>query len=120
MLNEELKKNLKEIFSLQERRVHLSNEFETQFKEYLLDAPNFNLNKLKLICGQTSDQMNLISKRILEIKSDFSEQVFNAPGLFKLVERLQQNEQIKFKLVKKKFCFFFLSKLIINFLVKRL
>lgn len=99
LLKIELKKNLKEIFDLQEQRVHLSNEFETRFKEYLLDAPHFDLNKLKDLCKEISERMNSISKQVLEIKLKFSPQVYNSNVLFKLVERLQNHEQIKFKLV---------------------
>ena len=94
-----MSKQLKEIFELQEERVHISNKFETSFREYLLDAPNFDLKKLQLICKTISDEMNVISAKIISIKNNFSNRVFNIKRLYDLVESLQLNEEAKFKLV---------------------
>ena len=99
MLKTELNKQLKEIFDLQEERVHISNTFETMFREYLLDAPKFDLKKLKLICKSISDEMNIISAKMIAIKNTFSNQVFNIKRLYDLVEKLQTCEETKFKLV---------------------
>ena len=107
MLKQEINKQIKEIFDLQEQRVYLSNEFETSFKEYLLDAPNFDMNKLKQLCKDTSDKMNSISQKIIIIKNNFSSQVYDVKILYDLVEYLQSNEQTKFQLVKKTFEFSF-------------
>ena len=97
LLKQEINKQIKEIFDLQEKRVYLLNEFDIKFKEYLLDAPKFQLDKLKLLCKTITDEMNLISSQILTIKSNFSNQVFDLKNLFNLVEKLQSNEQIKFQ-----------------------
>ena len=106
MLKQELNKQLKEIFELQEERVHVSNKFETNFREYLLDAPNFDLKKLQLICKSISDEMNGISAKIILIKNHFSPHVYNVKRLYDLVEALQAHEETKFKLVK--LCCFYL------------
>ena len=97
LFKQEINQQIKEIFELQEKRVHTLNEFDIKYKEYLLDAPKFQLDKLKLLCKTTSDEMNLISSQILKIKSNFSSQVFDMKNLFNLVEKLQSNEQIKFQ-----------------------
>jgi len=100
LLKLELNKQLKEIFELQEERVHVSNKFETSFREYLLDAPNFDLKKLQLICKTISEEMNVISSKIISIKNCFSPQVYNIKRLYELVELLQTHEETKFKLVR--------------------
>jgi hypothetical protein len=100
LLKLELNKQLKEIFDLQEERVHVSNKFETSFREYLLDAPNFDLKKLQLICKTISEEMNVISSKIISIKNCFSPQVYNIKRLYELVELLQTHEENKFKLVR--------------------
>jgi hypothetical protein len=75
----------------------LANEFETKFKEYLLDAPNFDLNKLQLMCKDVSNEMNIISKNILTIKND--ELMKDDKNIIGLIERLQSGEESKLKLV---------------------
>lgn len=103
----EQSKLIKEIFELQEQRVHIWNEFDLKFKEYTLDAPNFRLKRLQLICKEISDQLNSISTQMIAIREKFSKEVFNVHRLHELVERLQEHEQIKFQLViLKNFPFF--------------
>ncbi|CAF0930855.1 unnamed protein product [Brachionus calyciflorus] len=97
LLNEAIHKDIKRIFELHEKRVFVYNEFEIRFKEYLLDAPSFNSDKLQSICKEIGDQMNIISQEILGIKSNFSPQVYNQKKLFNLVEKIQDLEQNKFK-----------------------
>ena len=99
ILKEDLNKFLQQIFQLQEERVLYWNEFELQFKEYLLDAPNFDLEKLKLICKGIGNKMNDISSKILSIKSNFSNQEHGIKKINDLIEKLQTNEQMKFQLV---------------------
>ncbi len=101
MLKAEINSQLKQLFSLQEQRVLLLNEFEVKFKEYLLDAPDFKHAKLAAICKQVSDDMNDVSMKILSIKRTFGPECFNLVNLFGLVEQLQSFEQNKFKLVIK-------------------
>jgi hypothetical protein len=91
---------LKQVLTLQEQRVLLLAEFEIKFKEYLLDAPNFNHEKLKALCKRVSEDMNEVSSRILAVKRTFSTECFNLPVLYGLIERLQSLEQHKFKLVQ--------------------
>lgn len=99
LLKEEVKKNLREVFDLQEQRVHIWNEFDLRFKEYTLDAPNFELRKLQLICKEIGEQLNSVSAQIIQIRERFSSDVYNVRSVHDLVERLQSNEQMKFQLV---------------------
>ena len=99
MLKEELSKQISEVFKLQEERVHIWNDFDTSFKEYLLDAPNFNLKSLQMLCKRVSEALNEISMKILAIKNNFSENVYNRKNVYDLIENLQTNERIKFELV---------------------
>ncbi len=99
LFKEELKNNIKQVFELQEQRVYVWNEFDIRFKEYTLDAPNFRLRRLQLICKETSDQLNSISKQIIAIRDSFSSEVYNVKRLYNLVADLQESEQVKFKLV---------------------
>ena len=110
LLKDELRKQVQQILKLQEERVHVWNEFDVKFKEYILDAPHFELKKLQSICRLISEQLNLISMQIIAIKNQFSNDVFDVKNLYDLVEKLQSNEQIKFQLVKF-FFFFFLKSL---------
>ncbi len=86
---------------MQEERVHVWNDFDTSFKEYLLDAPNFNLKNLQVLCKRISETLNAISIKILAIKNNFSENVYNRKNIYDLIENLQANERIKFELVGK-------------------
>ncbi len=95
----ELRQLIKQVFELQEQRVHVWNEFDLKFKEYTLDAPNFRLKRLQLICKEISDQLNSISMQIIDIREKFSSEVFNVKKLYNLVADLQASEQIKFQLV---------------------
>lgn len=99
LFKEEVKKNLKEVFDLQEQRVHIWNEFDLRFKEYTLDAPNFELRKLQLICKEIGEQLNAVSAQIIQIREKFSNDVYNVRSVHDLLERLQSNEQMKFQLV---------------------
>jgi hypothetical protein len=99
LLKTELKNQLKQLFELQEERVLIWSEFDVKFKEYCLSAPQFDLNKLKLICKEISEKMNSISIRIVKIKNMFSSEVFNLENIYQLIDRLQATEQIKFKTV---------------------
>lgn len=98
-LRVEIKENIRQVFNAQEDRVRLLNEFDAQFKTYLLDAPEFDLNSLKLLCKTTSEQMNEISMRILAIRNQFGAECFDLKSLYTLVDRLQDGEGRKFKLV---------------------
>lgn len=98
---ENYKDSIKSIFDLQEKRVHVWNEFDLKFKEYTLDAPDFELKKLQLICKEISDQLNAISTEIIALKETFSQDHSITKAIFKLVEKLQENEQVKFQLVRK-------------------
>lgn len=93
------REQLKRLFALQEQRVHALGEFDIKFREYLLDAPEFDINKLKLMCKETSDEMNEISSAVLAIRQMFSSECFNSPLVYSLIDRLQTYEQTKFKLV---------------------
>lgn len=99
LLTGEIRKDLIQVFYLQEKRVRVYDDFDVKFKEFLLDAPDFNPTKLELICKETGNEMNCISREIIQIKLNFSPQVYNVPFLFNLVERLQDLEQLKFKTV---------------------
>jgi hypothetical protein len=99
LLKTELKNQLKQLFELQEERVLIWSEFDVKFKEYCLSAPQFDLNKLKLICKEISEKMNSISIRIVKIKNMFSSEVFNLENIYQLIDRLQATEQIKLKTV---------------------
>ena len=95
----DFKESIKSIFDFQEQRVHVWNEFDLLFKEYTLDAPYFDLKKLQLICKDIGDELNSISSKIILIKEAFSQNRAITKDLHKLIEKLQENEQIKFKLV---------------------
>lgn len=97
LLKLELTRQIKAIFALQEERVLIGNDFDVQFKEYLLEAPNFELNKLQLICKAVSERMNKVTQSIMDIKVQFSDEMFAAHALHKLVEQLQTLEATKFK-----------------------
>lgn len=97
LLTDEIRKHLKQVFNLQEKRVRIYDDFDVRFKEYLLDAPDFNSARLESICRETAEEMNSISREIILIKSNFSPQVYNMPIVFNLVEKLQHFEQQKFK-----------------------
>lgn len=99
MLTGEIRQELKQVFNFQEDRVRIYDDFDIKFKEYLLDAPDFNLTILETICKETADRMNSISQRIIEIKLKFSPQVYDVPLLFELVKKLQSLEKEKFKTV---------------------
>lgn len=99
LLTDEISKELKQVFSLQEDRVRIYDDFDIKFKEYLLDAPDFNSTKLEVICKETADKMNSISQGIIKIKLKFSFQVYDVPDLFHLVDKLQGLEEEKFKIV---------------------
>jgi hypothetical protein len=99
LLKVEINKQLKELFSLQQKRVLISNEFEIGFKEYLLDAPNFNFNKLQTLCQQITNQMNAVSADVIKIRNLFSMDMFAIDRIYKLIEMLQDREQLKLKLV---------------------
>ena len=101
MLKEEVSKQISEVFKLQEERVHIWNDFDTSFKEYLLDAPNFNFKTLQVLCKRISEALNEISMKILTIKNNFSENVYNRKNVYELIESLQTNERVKFELVGK-------------------
>ena len=103
LLKTELKNQLAQTFELQQERVLVWSEFDVRFKEYCLGAPQFDLNKLKLICKEISDKMNSISIRIIKIKNMFSSEVFDVKNVYQLIDRLQTSEQIKFQTV---YCFF--------------
>ena len=98
LLKKELNEQLRQVFGLQQERVLLLNDFEIKFKEYLLDAPNFDFENLKKICKTTTDEMNRVSAEILAIKRNFSSDCFNIATLYNLVDRLQDYEATKFKL----------------------
>lgn len=99
LLKTELKNQLKQLFELQEERVLIWSEFDVKFKEYCLSAPQFDLNKLKLICKEISEKMNSISIRVVKIKNMFSSEVFNLENIYQLIARLQATEKIKLKTV---------------------
>lgn len=99
LLKEEIGKSLRDVFYLQEERVHLLNDFDLKFKTYLLDAPKFNLETLKSLCQTTSERMNDISRKILNVRDKFSSECFNVKCLYDLIDKLQEGEQKKFKLV---------------------
>jgi hypothetical protein len=99
LLKNEINQQLRDLFALQEERVFLLSDFETKFKEYLLDAPDFKFETLKHICKSVSDSMNDLSARILKIRQNFGADCFNVLKLFNLVNRLQEYEQEKFRLV---------------------
>lgn len=98
-LDAQVKANIRAILDAQEDRVRLLHAFDTQFKTYLLDAPEFDFNALKTLCKSTSDRMNEISTRILAIRNQFAPDCFDLTRLYSLVDRLQDGEQKKFKLV---------------------
>ena len=102
--NDNFKELVNALFDLQEQRVFIFNEFDIKFKEYLLDAPKFNHEKLKLICKTISDQLNGVNVKILELKkraeADQNE-IKECRVIAKQIERLQSNEELKFKLVRK-------------------
>ena len=102
LLRAEISSQLKQLLSLQEQRVRILNEFEINFKEYLLDAPDFDHAKLKLICKRVSEDLNEVSRRVLAIKRLFSVDCFDVANLYGLVDKLQSQEQLKFKLVLRK------------------
>ena len=99
LLKNEINQQLKHLLMLQEQRVLVLNEFELKFKEYLLDAPDFNFTILKTICKSASHELNSISTRIIEIKKYFDEDCFNIIAILNLIERLQEHEKNKFQLV---------------------
>ena len=95
---------INKLFSLQEERVIVYKEFLRSFKEYLSEIrldhnvnndENINFIQFRFICKLISEKFNIISNQILEIKNKLS----NDSNLFKLVEKLQQFEEKKFKLV---------------------
>lgn len=105
-LREEDEANLRELvsslFALQEERVFIYNEFDIKFKEYLLDAPKFNHVRLKLICKTISDQLNEVNAKILKLKERAAAgqaEVKECRLVAKQIEKLQANEEAKFKLV---------------------
>ena len=110
MVNLNLKEedNFKELvnslFSLQEERVFIYNEFDIKFKEYLLDAPKFNHERLKLICKSVSEQLNEVNAKILKLKDRATAVagggVKECRLIVKQIEKLQANEETKFKLVR--------------------
>lgn len=104
-LEAQVKANIREVLDAQEDRVRLLHAFDTQFKTYLLDAPEFDFNALKTLCKSTSDRMNEISTRILAIRNQFAPDCFDLTRLYSLVDRLQDGEQRKFKLVLASFFF---------------
>lgn len=99
LLRAQIQASLKQVFDAQEDRVRLLNDFDQQFKIYLLDAPEFNLETLKTLCKTTSERMNEISARIIRVRDEFSPDCFGVQRIYELVNRLQENEQAKFKLV---------------------
>ena len=95
---------IRRLFELQQQRVLTFNEFEIKFKEYLLDAPKFQLERLKLICKQIGDAFNEINRQIIEqvlnyLKETTAAAANDNASLIKLVESIQENEEVKFKLV---------------------
>ena len=111
---------VKTIFSLQEERVQIYKEFSNLFKEYLNEikksdnsgandgdndlylfedggfvAENINFIQFRFMCKQITEKFNKISAQILDIKKLLADN----RALFKLIEKLQEYEENKFKLV---------------------
>lgn len=104
------------IFSLQEERVLIYKEFSNSFKDYvndirknddsasasnLVSSENVNFIQFRFICKQITEKFNKISSQIIKIK----ELLVDHKELLKLVEKLQEYEENKFKLVKNLFLF---------------
>jgi hypothetical protein len=98
---------MKTLFLLQEERVLVYKEFSSYFKEYLIDinikkensatvSENLNFIQFRFICKQISEKFNKISLQILEIKKNLSD---NRKNLINLIQKLQDYEENKFKLV---------------------
>jgi hypothetical protein len=92
--------SIKQLFNLQQERALVYEKFKHDFKHYLVKKSEENElsfgDEFKIACKQFCDKLNEISLKIIEIKNQFDARKL----IFKLIDSLQAQEQLKFQMVK--------------------